>query len=127
MRRALLAALLLASAGPLLGQEANPDETKAINEIAQCLVEGLPDNWVAAHMVVELSRPGGVTGGVRYLVARKDAEDNFEPFTPCDTDRPAKILIGLREAQPAERRGWISARLVMERDGSFRVNYEFPK
>ena len=126
MRRALLAAFILASVGPALGQEANPDETTAINEIAQCLVEGLPDNWAAAHMVVELSRPGGVSGGVRYLVVRKDAEDNFEPFTPCDTDRPAKILIGLREAQPPERRGWTSARLVVERDGTFRVNYGFP-
>jgi hypothetical protein len=108
-------------------QEANQNEMQAVTQIAQCMVEGLPDDWVAAHMLVELSAPGDSTGGVRYLAARKDAEDKLEPFTPCDTEKPAKMLVGLRELQPPERRGWISARLVVERDGSFRVNYEFPK
>jgi hypothetical protein len=91
------------------------------------MVEGLPDDWVAAHMLVELETPGASSGGVRYLAARKDAEDTLEPFTPCNAQTPARMLIGLRELQPPDRRGWISARLVVGRDGSFRVNYEFPK
>lgn len=91
------------------------------------MVEGLPDNWVAAHMQVDLAAPGAAGGSVRYLVARKDAEDKLEFFTPCDTDKPANILIGLRETQPPERRRWTSARLVVERDGTFRLNYDFPK
>lgn len=109
------------------GQEANVTEREAVTEIAQCLVEGLPDDWVAAHMLVELQTPGASTGGVRYLVARKGAEDKFEAFTPCDTSRPAEMLIDLRARQPRERQGWTSARLVVERDGSFRLNYDFPK
>ena len=78
-------------------------------------------------MVVELSRPGESTGDVRYLVARDSMGDKLEPFTPCDTDLPARILVDLRGAQPAERRGWTAARLVVERDGRFRLNYDFPK
>ncbi len=109
------------------GQEANLTEREAVTEIAQCMVKGLPDDWVAAHMVVELRTPGASTGGVRYLVARKDAEDKLEPFTPCDTSKPAQMLIDLRASQPRERQGWTSARLVVERDGSFRLNYDFPK
>jgi hypothetical protein len=108
------------------GQEASQNELQAVSEIAHCLVQGLPDDWAAAHLVVELKAPGENTGAVRYLVARKDDEDKFEPFTPCDTDKPASILIGLRELQPPERRGWTSARVVLERDGSFRLNYDFP-
>jgi hypothetical protein len=41
-------------------------------------------------------------------------------------DNPANILIGLRELQPLERRGWTSARVVLERDGSFRLNHDLP-
>jgi hypothetical protein len=129
MRHFLLAAFacaLLATL-PASAQEANPNEMQAVTEIAQCMVEGLPDDWAAAHMIIELSAPGESTGGVRYLVARKGAEDKLEPFTPCDTEKPAKILVGLRDRQPPERRRWTSARLVVERDGTFRVSYDFSK
>jgi hypothetical protein len=125
--------LLAAAAAALLpfhhgfAQEANQNEMQAVTEIAQCLLEGLPDNWASAHMIVELARPGEATGGVRYLVARKDAEDKLEPFTPCDNDLPAAILVGLRGVQPGDRRGWTSARLVVTRDGNFKLNYDFPK
>jgi hypothetical protein len=127
MRRLLLFAVATAALHPVFAQQANPNELQAVTDIAQCLSEGLPENWASAHMFVELERPGEAAGGVRYLVARKDAEDRLEPFTPCDTNLPAKILVDLRGAQPAERRGWTSARLVIERDGSFRLNYDFPK
>jgi hypothetical protein len=125
---ARLAAFLALLAPFCVGaQEANVAERETITQIAQCLVEGLPDDWVAAHMVVELRSPGASTGGVRYLVARKDAEDTLEAFTPCDASQPAQMLVDLRASQPGERQGWTSARLVVERDGSFRLNYDFPK
>lgn len=129
MRHFLLVAFVatVLAARAAWAQEANQNEMQAITQIAECMAEGLPDDWVAAHMLVRLSAPGESTGGVRYLAARKDAEDKLEPFTPCDAERPAKLLVGLRALQPPERRGWISARLVVERDGTFRVNYEFPK
>jgi len=128
MRWFLLAACiaLLVAARGVAAQEANPKEMDAISEIARCLVEGLPDDWVTAHMVVKLRTPGASTGGVRYMVARRE-EDKLESFTPCDTEKPANILIGLRETQPQERRGWIAVRLSVERDGSFRLNYDFPE
>jgi hypothetical protein len=118
-------ALLLAPFGAA-AQQANTTEQEIITGIGQCLVQGLPEDWVAAHMIVELPSPGAVTGNVRYVVARKGAEDKLESFTPCDTDMPARMLVELRDKQPPERQGWTSARLVVERDGSFRVNYDFP-
>ena len=128
MLRHFVAALAaIAASGIASAQPANPAELDTITQIAQCMVEGLPDNWVAAHMVVELSSPGAATGDVRYLVARKDAEDQLEPFTPCDTQTPANLLVELRDSQSEERRGWTGARLVVERDGTFRLNYDFPK
>jgi hypothetical protein len=121
---ALIALLASFCAG---AQEANPTEREAITEIARCLVQGLPEDWVAAHMVVELRSAGASTGGVRYLAARQGAESRLETFTPCDTSKPAQMLIDLRAQQPQDRQGWTSARLVVERDGSFRLNYDFPK
>jgi hypothetical protein len=127
MRYLLLAAAALLPFQPVLAQEANQNEMQAVSEIAQCMAQGLPDNWASAQMIVDLARPGESTGAVRYLVARKDAEDKLEPFTPCDTDLPATILVGLRGVQPVDRRGWTSARLVVTPDGSFKLNYDFPK
>lgn len=124
--RLAAAALLLAPFGAA-GQQADTTEQETITGIGRCLVQGLPDDWVAAHMIVELPSPGASTGNVRYVVARKGAEDKLEPFTPCDTDMPARMLVELRDKQPIERQGWTSARLVVERDGAFRLNYDFPK
>lgn len=97
-----------------------------ITEIFRCMARGLPQDWASAHMIVELTHPGDSTGKVRYLVFRKDAPDKPEGFTPCDTDGPPKALIGLRDLEPVARRGWTTARLVLEPDGSFRLNYDFP-
>ena len=134
MRRLLLAAaaaaLVPAVVVPLhssLAQGANRAQVETITEIAQCMAQGLPDDWVTAYLIVDLAKPGDSTGKVRYLVARKSTEASPEPFTPCDTDRPPVALIGLRMLEPAERRGWTSARLILERDGNFRLNYDFPK
>jgi hypothetical protein len=127
MRYFLLAAAALLAFHPAMAQEANQNEAQAVTEIAKCMAQGLPENWVSAQMMVELKKPGESTGAVQYLVARKDAEDKLEPFTPCDTDLPASILIGLRGVQPADRRGWTTARLVVTRDGNFKLNYDFPK
>src|SRR5437762_3745008 len=105
MRRFLVLASILLAAPAALAQEANRLEMDTINQIAQCLVAGLPDDWVAAHMRVQLPAPGAINGGVSYLMARKDAEDQLEPFTPCNTDEPANLLIGLRATQAPERTG----------------------
>jgi hypothetical protein len=129
MRRLLLAAAVVALA-PLhaaLAQEANATQMEVISEIFRCVAQGLPQDWASAQMIVELAQPGDSTGKVRYLVFRKDAADKPEFFTPCDGgDGPPKALIALREREPLERRGWTTARLVLERDGNFRLNYDFP-
>src|SRR4051812_16289850 len=124
MRRVLRSVLIAAAAVALLrfhpgfAQEANVMQTEAINEIARCLAQGLPEDWASAHLIVDLAHPGDATGKVRYLVFRKDAEDKPESFTPCDTDMPPVTLIGLRRLEPTERQGWTTARLVVQRDGT---------
>lgn len=128
MRRLLLAAVAAALIPfhVAWAQEANSTQMETITEIFRCMAQGLPQDFESAHMIVELEHPGDSTGKVRYLFFRKDAADNPESFTPCDTDGPPKALIALRDQEPGERRGWTTARLVLERDGNFRLNYDFP-
>ena len=123
---ALLPAVLLPLAAAL-AQQANEGEMEAINEIGRCLAQGVPADWVSAYMVVELEKPGDATGRVSYLVLRKGAEEQPEAFTPCDTERPPRLLVTLRDRQAPERRGWTTAKLILERDGNFSLNYDFPK
>ena len=127
MRRLLLAAVAAALVPfhTARAQEANSTQMEIINEIAGCLAQGLPKEFESAHMIVELEHPGDATGKVRYLLFR-NAVDKPESFAPCDTDGPPKALIALRDREPVERRGWTTARFVLEHDGNFRLNYDFP-
>src|SRR3954453_13017324 len=126
MRHFLLAVVLLA---PLLAsaQVASKKETSAVQSIVECLVEGLPEDCTRDEMIVELAKPGAETGDVHYLVARKEADDKLEPFTPCDVRKPARTLLEARKAQTAKRRGWTAAKLLLQRDGKFGITYEYPK
>jgi len=126
--RALAAALVLAAPAWTGAQEASKGETQIVQSVVECLAAGLPEDWVRAEMIVELAKPLATTGDVQYLVARKDAEDKLEPFTPCDFRKPARTLLDTRKSQPKARRGWTKAHLVLQRDdGKFSLTYEYPK
>jgi len=125
--RAALVALALAAPASSGAQDASKQETRVVQSIVECLVAGLPEDWVRAEMRVELAKPGATTGDVQYLAARKDAEDKLEPYTPCDFRKPARTLLETRKSQPQARRGWTGAKLVLQRDGKFSLNYEYPK
>ena len=127
MRHALI--ILLAAIAPAraLAQQATSAEVDTMTAIAECLAEGLPADWRQAHMIVELAEPGASSGNVQYLVSRGEIKDKLEPFTPCDVRKPARALIDMRQSQPSERRGWTTARVVLNPDGSFELNYDFPK
>jgi hypothetical protein len=124
-----LAALLIASfCAPLsaAAQAAEAFEVEALQKIAPCLAQGAPPDWLRLYMVIELENPGDETGGVRYLATREETPDQPEPFVPCDIRSPALALLAVREHQAPDRRRWTSARVVLLRDGSFSLGYDFP-
>jgi len=108
-------------------QTASPAENEAVSGIAPCLVQGLPDDWVRIYMVVELARPGDESGGVRYLVSRRDTPDQAEPYTPCDIRAPARALLAVRAQQSPERSRWTGARLVLHPSGNFELRFDYPQ
>jgi len=102
-------------------------ETRAMADIVDCMVQGLPDEWYRATMEINLDKPFDETGSVRYAFARHDGEPPVEPFTPCDVKRPANTLIELRNRLPSDRQGWIGAQVTVLKDGRFGIRYGFPK
>lgn len=108
-------------------QQASKGETQAVSTIVECLAVGLPEDWERVKMIVELAKPGADTGDVQYLVARAAAPDKFEPFTPCDVRKPARTLLEARKTLAPKRRAWTAATLLLQRDGKFALNYDYPK
>jgi len=121
------ALLIMLSLAPVcaFGQAASQAERTVVAEIAQCIVQNAPDDWTRLIMVVQLEEAGAETGQVHYVAARA-ASDEPVGYVPCDPNRPARALLDARKEQPAEKRGWTRARLVVQRDGNFSLNYDYP-
>jgi hypothetical protein len=106
---------------------ASDAEARAMADIMDCFVVGLPEGWLQATMEINLDKPYDDTGSVRYVFTREENTRPTEPFEPCDVKRPAKTLIELRNVQPVARRGWIGAQVTILRDGRFGIRYGYPK
>jgi hypothetical protein len=118
--------ILLAMLAPCaaLAQAASNTETATVASIAECLVQGAPEGWQRLYMVVELAEPGAESGDVRYVAERGGER---EAYVPCDLRRPARLLIESRKDQGPERSGWTGARLIIQSDGKFQLNFDYPK
>ena len=127
MKHLLIMLCLALGAGSAFAQSASLAETDAVARIAECIVQGAPEDWQRLYMVIDLAKPGDETGQVRYLAARASAPDAPVAYTPCDTRKPATVLLEARKRQTPERKGWIGARLTLHESGKFELNYDYPK
>ena len=127
MRRFLIMACLFLAAPVAHAQTASEEQNRLLGEVAACLQAGLPADWASAEMLVELKKPGAATGDVRYLMRRNLSGGQFEAFRPCDEKKAARALLEVRKTQPAERRNWIGARLVIRSDGTYDLTFDYPK
>jgi hypothetical protein len=119
--------LLALSPAPGFGQTANKVESQVAQEIAQCMVEGPPPDWTRLYMIIELPEPNAASGRTRYMADRDFSPDPVA-YKPCDSAKPARLLMDARESLPAERRGWTGARFVIHRDtGRFDISYDYPR
>src|SRR3954465_7336524 len=109
MRHALIMLLLAALPATGFSQPAPTAESEVAQEIAKCMVQTAPNDWQRLFMIVELPEAGAPSGRVRYM-ARGDFPPEPVPYTPCDPQLPAKLLMDSPESQSAEPRGWTGAR-----------------
>ena len=128
MKHLIIIALLAAAPFSVRAQQASEEETRLLNEIAQCLAVGLPHDWRQAEMLIELKSPEAETGEVRYLMMRNLSGGQYETFLPCNERQPARdLVVEMRKLQPAEKRGWKGARLVVYRNGKFDLTLDYSK
>jgi hypothetical protein len=120
-------ALLLVPATPGLAQKASDEQNRVVDEVAQCLLAGLPPDWAVAEMRVELQKPGADTGNASYVMRRKLSGGQFESFRPCDEKKAARALLDIRKSQSKERRNWTGARLVLRQEGSYDLTFDYAK
>jgi hypothetical protein len=119
--------LLPAAAQDRVERGASESETRAVADMVDCLVAGLPEDWYAASMQINLDKPMDKTGAVRYLMSRDEQIAPAEPFQPCDVKKPPQLLLGLRDSLPKDKRGWIGAEVRILRDGRYGIRYGYPK
>lgn len=122
----LLLAAAAASAQEPKREEASAEETRIVQSIVECLLAGLPGEWLQARMEINLEKPFDDTGAVRYHVLRSENVEP-EPFVPCDPKQPPRALLEIRKLQAESQRGWIGVQLTVLPDGRFRIRYGHPK
>lgn len=129
--RALAIVLVFAAAQALAQgleqREAADFENRAMADIVDCMVQGLPGEWYRATMEINLDKPFDETGSVRYAFSRSPDEPPAEAFQPCDVKRPARTIIELRSRLPRDRQGWVGAQVTVLRDGRFGIRYGYPQ
>lgn len=98
-----------------------------IQEIADCVLEGLPQDWKFARIkVTELSHDGRERQfEAKYTYVGPDGAE--KPFTPCDLRQPGFYLYKLNGALEPDKRNWKRATLVLSSEGKFDLNYEYDK
>lgn len=106
-------------------EERSPDSV--IQEIANCVLEGLPQDWKFARVkVVELSHDGRERAfEAKYTYVGPDGAE--KPFTPCDLRLPGFYLYKLNGVLEPDKRNWKRATLVLSSEGKFDLNYEYDK
>lgn len=98
-----------------------------IQDIANCVLEGLPQDWKFARVkVIELSHDGREREfEAKYTYVGPDGAE--KPFKPCDLRLPGFYLYKLNGALEPDKRNWKRATLVLSSEGKFDLNYEYDK
>lgn len=106
-------------------EERSPDSV--IQEIADCVLPSLPQDWKFARIkVIELSNDGRERQfEAKYTYVGADGAE--KPFTPCDLRQPGFYLYKLNGALEPAKRNWKRATLVLSVEGKFDLNYEYDK
>jgi len=103
---------------------------KLVEQIFSCLAPGLPQDWKRTWVVVtDLEADGGKARRyeAKFYATNSLGDDEGEPVVPCNAQEISRRITGLNDALPPERRGWKTARLVIDNEGEFELKYDYPK
>ncbi len=96
-----------------------------VQEIADCVLAGLPNDWTMAQVDVrEISRKDKQRE-FEAIYSFLDGEGKAGPFTPCDQKQPAMNVYKLNGALDPSKRNWVRATLVLSKEGKFELQYDY--
>jgi len=96
-----------------------------VQEIADCVLAGLPNDWTMAQVDVrEISRKDKQRE-FEAIYSFLDGEGKAGPFTPCDQKQPAMNVYKLNAALEPSKRNWVRATLVLSKEGKFELQYDY--
>jgi len=115
-----------AAPAPGPGQEPDP---KIVEDIMNCLAEGLPPDWKHAWFVIreaERDKTGKERLYIgRFFVATDEADRKGKPLQTCGATRILTNVGKLNEYLPANQQRWTGATFNFYRDGRFEVAYDY--
>ena len=104
-----------------------PTTDTVVQDIANCVLAGLPPDWQLAQIeVTEIGRDGKQREfEAKYLYIGKDGKGTA--FVPCDLREPALNVYKLNGALALDKRDWSKATLMLSKEGKFELQYDYPK
>ena len=104
-----------------------PASDSILQDIANCMLVGLPQGWRTAQVqVIELSYDGKKREfEAKYAYTAGDGSP--VPYIPCDAREPAVNVYKLNGALEPDKREWSRATLTFSSEGKFDLTYDYPK
>jgi hypothetical protein len=116
-RREIAAVAPAAPAAPKL-------DARTVEQIFSCLAPGLPQDWKRTWVVVTAAE-GAMAA--KFFVTSTFRDEDAEEFVPCNPQELTRRIAGLSDALPPEQRRWKSARLAIDTEGDYELQYDYGK
>lgn len=110
----------VAAAAPSAAPKLDP---KLVEQIFACLAPGLPADWKKTWVVVSAE----AAATAKFYVTTSFRDEDAEEFVPCNVPEVARRIASLSDALPPGERRWKSARLIIDNEGAFALNYDYAK
>ena len=136
MKRRLLSLLLPFAAAlcafAVHAQEAQKPEpapdSKIMQQIFNCIAEGLPQDWKKAWFVITETRRNADGSARRFrasfFVATSVTDRKGKPLRPCGSEPVIEGVRALTDLLPEEQRRWTEATLSFTNDGKFEAKFD---
>jgi hypothetical protein len=112
----------VAAASPPASPFATPKlDAKTVEQIFSCLAPGLPADWKKTWVVVT----GADAATAKFYYTNSFRNEDAEEFKPCNAQEVTRRIAGLSDSLPPEQRLWKSARLTIDSEGEYVLDYDY--
>jgi hypothetical protein len=98
-------------------------DAKTVEQIFSCFAPGLPAEWKRAWVIVS----GSERAAAKFYYSNSTRDEAGEEFVPCNAQEITRRIVGFDATLPADQRGWRSARLVIDSEGTYELKYDYAK